>query len=181
MIWTNIRINIRIKNIRIFAYSNIFVTLWHISCIICPMYDMSYDKYHVSFALNHFPICQRRAETGGLVVGGGEALYHPTSSHRTTQQTNDLFWKKKLLDFGCSFGKFLTYDNPANKRPILKEKILSDFGCSFSKYLTHDNRTNKQLIFWNKNFQILSYSACSFGEFHTSEKTIGLFWMCRTS
>ena len=146
----------------------------HISCIICPMYDMSYDKYHVSFALNHFPICQRRAETGGLVVGGGKPYIIPlphtgqpskqmtyfggknfqilgvvlaSSSHRTTQQTNDLFWKKKLLDFGCSFGKFLTYDNPANKRPILKEKILSDFGCSFSKYLTHDNRTNKQLIF----------------------------------
>ena len=29
MIRTNIRINIRIKNIRIFEYSNIFVTLWN--------------------------------------------------------------------------------------------------------------------------------------------------------
>ena len=111
------------------------------------MYDMSYDKYHVSFALNHFPICQRRAETGGLVVGGGKPYIIPLPHTGQPSKQTTYLEEKKLLDFGCSFGKFLTYDNPANKRPILKEKILSDFGCSFSKYLTHDNRTNKQLIF----------------------------------
>ena len=44
--------------------------LYHIHiCIICP--------------IHHILICQRerRAETGGGCGGGGEALYHPTSSH----------------------------------------------------------------------------------------------------
>ena len=113
--------------------------LYHIHIyIICPIY--------------HILICQRerRAETGGGCVGEGGKPYIIPLPH--------------------------IHDNPANKRLILEEKNLSDF--SFGKFVTYQNLANKRLNLENFSRLVVAVFIiiCSSGNWITGPVNFGKFY-----